>query len=290
MKFLQAVVDGIDTGSVYALLALSVALIYKTMGTVNFATGTMGALSAFILYSIAQSAGVPWIAAVPLALLGTALMGAGVERGIVRPLGDGTLFRVVLATMGLDILLNSGTQKVFGNNVRSLNLPLPQRNVSVVSLEFSAQRLVIVGVVLVLTAALALFLQRTNYGVALRAFAQDRMAASLMGIPAPMVSRWTWVIAVVLGGVAGIFVAAVFVLSVGFMAPSFLQGVTAAVLGGLASLPGAVAGGFTLGIVEALCSTYAPSSVTALLPLLVIVVVLLIRPSGLFGRASASRA
>ncbi len=292
-EFIQAIVNGIASGSVYAVLALSIALIFKTMGAVNFAAGSMGAVSAFLFYLFATKLGLGWILGVLLALAGAALLGALVERGIVRPIGGGgesVLFRLVLATMGLDILLNSATQQVFGADSRSLGLPLPDGSIALGDVSVDAGRLVIVLIAVLGATGLALILRNTNLGVGLRAYAQDPLAAVLMGIPARTVSRWTWIMASILGGVAAILVASITVLSVGYLQPSFLQAITAAVLGGLASLPGAVAGGFVLGIAEALSDTYAPTGVTTVLPLAVVIVVLMIRPSGLFGRAVAQRA
>jgi branched-chain amino acid transport system permease protein len=291
---LQAVVNGIASGSVYAVLALSIALIFSTMGAVNFAAGSMGAVSAYLLYLFGTTLALGWVVGVVFALAGAVLIGVAVERGIVRPLGseggESALFRLVLATMGLDILLNNLTQHGFGASVRNVGLPLPDGAITFGGVGIDAGRLVIFVVAVVGALSLAYVLRRTTLGTGLRAYAQDPMAAILMGIPARTVSRWTWVISSLLGGVAAILVAAVTTLSIGYLQPSFLQAMTAAVLGGLASLPGAVAGAFVLGIVEALSITYAPSVVTAILPLVVVIAVLMIRPSGLFGRSLAQRA
>jgi branched-chain amino acid transport system permease protein len=292
-ELIQTVVNGIASGSVYAVLALSIALIFKTMGAVNFAAGSMGAVAAFLMYFFGTTLGLGWILGVLLALVGAAVLGALVERGIVRPMGGGgesVLFRLVLATMGLDIVLNNATQQAFGADARNLGLPLPEGTIAIGEVTLNSGRLVILVVAVLGTAALALILRNTNLGIGLRAYAQDPTAAVLMGIPTKTVSRWTWIMASLLGGIAAILVASITVLSVGYLQPSFLQAVTAAVLGGLASLPGAVLGGFVLGIVEALSNTYAPTAVTTMLPLAVVILVLMIRPSGLFGRAGAQRA
>lgn len=288
--FLQSLVNGLTTGGVYALLALSVALIFKTMDTVNFATASMGAVCAFLFFHFGTTLGLGWVAGAAASVVGAVLLGAAVERGIVRPLGSGDLFRLVLATMGLDILLNNGTQLIFGSGVRNINAPLPTGAIVLGGVNIDLSRLVILIVALVGAVLFALVLRYTNLGIGMRAYAQDPEAAALMGVPARTVSRWTWIIASLLGLVAAVSVASVTVLSVGFLEGAFISAFTAAVLGGLSSLPGAVAGGFFLGVLEALSITYAPRSVTVALPVLIILVVLLIRPAGLFGRLSAQRA
>ena len=290
-QFVQAVVNGISSGSVYAVLALSIALIFRTMGVVNFAGGSMGAVAAFVLYLVGTKLGLGAAVGIVLGLIGAAILGALVEAGIVRPIGGGesALFRLALATMGLDILLNDLTLHSFGATVQPVGLTLPSETVSPGGVTIVVGRLVIIAVAVVGALALALVLARTNLGIGLRAYAQDSLAARLMGISTRTVSRWTWILASMLGGVAAILVASLTFLSAGYLQPSFLQAMTAAVLGGLASLPGAVAGGFLLGIAESLSVTYAPTGVTTMLPLVALIVILMLRPSGLFGRAAAQR-
>lgn len=287
---LQAFVTGLMTGGVYALLALSIALIFKTMDTVNFATASMGAFCAFLFFQAGTVLGLGWGAGLVAGALGAVALGWAVERGIVRPLGSGDLFRLVLATMGLDIVLNNATQMFFGSGVQNINAPLPAGGWDVGGVNVDLARLTILAIAVAGTIALALVLRYTNLGVGMRAYAQDPQAATLMGVPARTVSRWTWIISSLLGLIAAIMVASVSVLSVGFLQGTFISAFTAAVLGGLSSLPGAVAGGFILGVVEALSISYAPRTVTIALPVLIILVVLMIKPAGLFGRLSAQRA
>jgi branched-chain amino acid transport system permease protein len=288
--FLQAVVNGLMTGGVYALLALSIALIFKTMDTVNFATASMGAFCAFLFFQIGTVLGLGWGAGLAVAAAGAVVLGWAVERGIVRPLGTGDLFRLVLATMGLDIVLNNATQIFFGSGVQNIDAPLPAGGLDVAGVNIDLTRLVILAVAVAGAVVLAVVLRFTNLGVGMRAYAQDPQAAALMGVPARTVSRWTWIISSLLGMVAAVMVASVSVLSIGYLQGTFISAFTAAVLGGLSSLPGAVAGGFLLGVLEALSIAYAPRAVTIALPVVIILVVLLIRPAGLFGRLSAQRA
>lgn len=287
---LQALVTGLMTGGVYALLALSIALIFKTMDTVNFATASMGAFCAFLFFQAGTVLGLGWGAGLAAAVLGAVALGWAVERGIVRPLGSGDLFRLALATMGLDILLNNAGQLLFGSGVHNINAPLPSGGWNVAGVNIDLARLVILAVAVAGTVVIALVLRYTNLGIGMRAYAQDPQAAELMGVPARTVSRWTWIISSLLGMVAAILVASVSVLSGGFLQGTFISAFTAAVLGGLSSLPGAVAGGFILGVLEALSIAYAPRAVTLVLPVLIILVVLMIKPAGLFGRLSAQRA
>jgi branched-chain amino acid transport system permease protein len=260
------------------------------MDTVNFATASMGAFCAFLFYWVGTILGLGWAGALAAGVVGAVALGWAVERGIVRQLGGGDLFRLVLATMGLDILLNNATQLLFGSGVQNINAPLPSGGITLGGVTLDVTRLVVLGVAVAGTAAIAVVLRYTNLGIGMRAYAQDPQAAALMGVPARTVSRWTWIISSLLGLVAAVMVASVSVLSVGFLQGTFISAFTAAVLGGLSSLPGAVAGGFLLGVIEALSISYAPRAVTIALPVLIILVVLMIRPAGLFGRLSASRA
>lgn len=288
--FLQSVIFGLSSGATFALLALSISLVFTTTGAVNFATASMGTLCAFLFFWASTTLGLGWVAGLAIALVGSAVLGALVERGIVRPLAGADLFRVVLATMGLDILLNNGTQHVFGSGVRPLGLPLPTGAWNVFGLSVDIGRLFLIAVALVLVVALAAVLRGTRLGVGMRAYAQDPRAAALMGIPERTVTRWTWILASVLGTVGALLVSGVTVLGVGAIEPTFIQAFTAAVLGGLASLSGAVVGGLVLGVLGALSTTYAPEAVTTILPLVIILAMLLLRPAGLFGRAAAERA
>ena len=197
--FFQAVVTGLMTGGVYALLALSIALIFKTMDAVNFATASMGAFCAFLFFQVGTVLGLGWGAGLAVSALGAVLLGLAVERGIVRPLGGGDLFRLVLATMGLDILLNNGTQLLFGSGVQNINAPLPSGGWDVAGVNVDLARLTILGIAVAGTAVIAVVLRCTNLGVGMRAYAQDPQAAALMGVPARTVSRWTWVISSLLG-------------------------------------------------------------------------------------------
>jgi branched-chain amino acid transport system permease protein len=174
--------------------------------------------------------------------------------------------------------------------VQNIDAPLPAGGLDVAGVNIDLTRLVILAVAVAGAVVLAVVLRFTNLGVGMRAYAQDPQAAALMGVPARTVSRWTWIISSLLGMVAAVMVASVSVLSIGYLQGTFISAFTAAVLGGLSSLPGAVAGGFLLGVLEALSIAYAPRAVTIALPVVIILVVLLIRPAGLFGRLSAQRA
>jgi branched-chain amino acid transport system permease protein len=291
-RFVQVIVDGWATGSLYGALALAVVLIYRSTGIVNFAQGEMAMFSTFIAWGLLQ-AGLP----LALALLGTlALSFAGgmlIERVIIRPVEGGEVLTVVIVTLGLFILINSGAGLIWGFGNRSFPTVFGDGTVAVAGVSVAVESLGIVAVLIAIVALLFVVTQRTRLGLAMRAVAMNPDSSRLVGISVGRTLMVGWGIAAVVGAVAGALIAPRLFLDVNFMGGVLIYSFAAATLGGFDSPLGAVIGGWIIGIAENLAGTYVDfigADLKILVPLVVILVVLLFRPTGLFGSARVARA
>jgi branched-chain amino acid transport system permease protein len=289
--FLQQIVSGLASGGVYALLALALVLIYRSTGVVNFAQGEMAMFSTFICWELTQRDVTYWLAF----LLTLAISFAGgvvIERLIIRPVENAPVLTVVTVTIGLLILLNNGAAWIWKGQQRLLENPFPKDTYDVGGVVIAAQDLGIIGVSLVLVALLWLLFQRTTIGLALRAAAVNPESSRLHGVRVSWMLALGWGLAAVLGAVAGILVAPTQgSFDQNLMLPILIFAFAAAVLGGLDSPLGAVVGGLALGVVLNLVGAYIDFFADLRTPvaLILILVVLLVRPVGLFGRTVARR-
>jgi branched-chain amino acid transport system permease protein len=288
----ESLVIGTITGASYGFVALGIVLIYKSSGVFNFAQGEFGTVAVFTLYLLHFHVGYGW--AVLGAIAAAVLMGVLVERIVVRPLFDAPRVTLLVATAGV-ALLAIGIEIWFGETIaRPIDKAFPTLDrFSVLGVQISDQRLLLLGVLAALAVLLALFFNRTNLGLAILGASQEPTATELMGISVKRLSTITWALAGLLGGLAGVLAVpqtgsiSPGVLTVGFLIPGF----TAAVLGGMTSLPGAFLGGIIVGVVEAVGTSAAifddiPGTPGALLVFAVLLIVLVIRPQGLLGKAA----
>ena len=287
----ESLVIGAITGASYGFLALGIVLIYKSSGVFNFAQGEFGTVAVYTLYLLHFH--VPYGVAILGALVAAVTMGVLVERLIVRPLFDAPRVTVLVATAGV-ALLAIGVEIWFGEaTARPVGRAFPTLDrVTVLGVQVSDQRLLLLGVLVVLAALLALFFNKTNLGLAILGASQEPTATELMGISVKRLSTIIWAMAALLGGLAGVLAVpegqsfAPGVLTTAFLIPGF----TAAVLGGMTSLPGAFLGGIIVGVVEAVATSAPvfddlPGSPGTLLVFVVLLVVLVARPQGLLGKA-----
>ncbi len=287
----QALVIGLITGAAYGLVALGLVLIYKSSGVFNFAQGEFGTVAVYALYLL-HSSGVPYLFAMIGALIAAVAMGLAVERLIIRPLFDAARVTLLVATAGV-ALLAIGAQIWFGEaKLRRISPALPRFDrVSLLGVQVSDQRLLLLVVLIVLGIVLALFFSRTNLGLAILGASQDAMATELAGISVRRLSSFTWALAALLGGLAGILASPIQgnfspgALTFGALIPGF----TAAVLGGMNSLPGAFVGGTIVGVAQSVAVT---SDLTSEIPgaaavavFVLLLVVLIVRPQGLLGKS-----
>ncbi|HEV3363388.1 MAG TPA: branched-chain amino acid ABC transporter permease [Acidimicrobiia bacterium] len=288
----QSLVIGIVAGSGYGLIALGLVLVYKSTGIFNFAQGEFGTVAVFGLWG-AHSAGVPYAAAMLLGLVAALVSGLATERFVVRPLFAAPRVTLLVATAGVS-LFAIGAELWIGHSQLRFVAPALGRldRVSVFGFAVSDQRLLVIATLVALAVAGAVFFARTDLGLAVLGLSQNPLATELMGISAERLSRFTWGVAAVLGGLGGILSAPLAGgFGPGFMTLSALiPAFTAAVLGGMNSLPGALVGGIVVGVAESVAvsspiSEYVPGAPSVVVFAL-LVAVLAFRPRGLLGPRS----
>lgn len=290
----QAVLSGMVTGCIYALVALSIVIIYKSSGVVNFAGGEFLMVGAFIALPLAAGAGLPYWVVFPGGALGTAALAALFESTAVVTIlrqskrRDAALVPIVIATFGLSYVLK-GLARVtpYADDVQRLPAmvggpPLLLGNVIVLR-----QDLVIIAVTAVLIAAFWLFFGATLLGKALQATSQNARAAMLVGIPVRRMRMVVWGLSGAIAGIAGILLGPKLLVTPD-MGGIIMLALASAVIGGFANLPGAVAGGILVGIVQNLVGFYAGSWLIEVAPFVIIMLVLATRPQGLFVRGGAA--
>lgn len=284
----QQIVSGLAVGGVYALVALGFIIIYKATDVVNFAQGEMTMVGAFVCFSLLRLFGQSFLLAVPLTLVVAAGLGVLMERLALRPVITAPLFTIVIITIGLSMVLRSAAGVIWTHDLFAFPAVFSERPIHVLGLVVTPLSLGIIATTLVVMWLLYVFFVHTRLGTAMRAASENQTAAILMGISIRRVLMLSWMISSMLAAIAGILVAPITNVhtNMGFIGIKAFAG---AILGGFGSFPGAVAGGFALGVVENLAAGYLPPGFRDALPLLLILVVLTVRPSGIFGQAVSKR-
>jgi branched-chain amino acid transport system permease protein len=290
-RFAQQTVSGLAAGGIYASLALAIVLIYRATAVINFAQGAMAMFTTYIAWELMQQGYGRW-SAYALALAAAFAGGMLVERSVIRPLEAAPVVTTVIVTIGLLVTFNGAASWIWSAQIRPFNGPFPTRPIDVGGVAFSLQDLGTIGVALAAVVAIWAFFRFTSLGLAMRAAAVRPAAARLVGIRVGWMLALGWGFAAVLGAVSGILVAPVVFLQPNMMDAVLIYAFAAAVLGGIDSPLGAVVGGLALGVLLNLLGTYVKTFSGELrLPvaLALLLVVLLIRPAGLFGRASVRK-
>lgn len=287
----QYIVSGLSTGSLYALVALGVVLIYRANRVLNFAHGDVTTLGAFLAIALVAM-GLPWWLAFLLAILGGALASMFFYFSVLIPAQrrEASHLGQLILTLGFGLLAQSGVL-IFGNlETQVFDFPLSDSVIyewgGVVISELSIGILVTTAIATIL---FFLLVQKTSLGLAMRASSENLPAAQTLGIPTRPVLALSWGLASALGVLAGLFLAALLFLDPTFMLESFLKGFAAAILGGLNSLPGAIIGGLILGLAESLAGAFISVAFKNTLAFIIIIVVLLFRPEGLLGKEFIER-
>ena len=258
-------------------------LIYRTMEIVNFAHGEMAMISTFVAYTLLVRVGLPYVLAMLGAMAFAFVFGMAIERVFLRPIQEGPLVSMMIMTLGLFMVFNGAAGWIWGFDPVSFPYAVRGRPVFIGDIIVTRDSLLVLAVTVIMAGALYLALRFTMAGIAIRATSQNPRAARLMGVPVPKVYSLTWGMSAVLGAVAGILIAPTTFLSPSMMAEVQIKAFTAAVLGGFSSLPGAVVGGLLLGVLENLVAGYISTQLKSTFAFALIVVVLLIRPSGIMG-------
>jgi branched-chain amino acid transport system permease protein len=286
---LQLMWSGLVSGFAYSLIALGLVLVFKTARVLNFAAGTMAGFGGFLAYWWTVEQGVPWGIAVILSLVFTGLGTAVIERATIRPLVSKGFLPIVVMTLGIEVVLANWSLQWWGGTAKSFPVPggIDRTNWDIGGLRINAWHFVIAISTFVTLAIVGYIVNRTELGLAMKAFAEDQDAAKLMGIKESTVSQVTWVLSALVGSITGILYAPVLFLQPDYMNVIFIKGFVAAILGGFTSLAGGVLGGLFLGELEAFAVKYAPREFAAALPVVIVFFILLLRPRGLFTRTKS---
>ena len=289
--FVQQVVAGLATGSIYAALALALVMIYEATDVVNFAQGEMAMFATYVCWAL-LNAGMPYwgafFATVAIAFAGGVL----IERVVIRPVEHAPVLAIVIVTTGLLVIFNSLAGWIFSYTQKPFPSPFPSEPLRLGGLSLGAHALGQIGVTLAVLACVYGFFRFTPLGLAMRAAAQNPVSSRLAGIRVGWMLALGWGLAAAFGAVAGMMVAPQLFLDPNMMAGVQIYAFAAATLGGFTSPVGAVVGGFVVGVVENLVGTYVPFIGTELkftVALALIIGVLLVKPSGLLGRAVVRR-
>ena len=281
--------NGVALGSVYALIAIGFTLIFSVLRLLNMAHGEIYTLGAYLAYLGLTILKLPPVVAVPLALIAVFIIALVIERVAFRPLRNAPHFIPLVSTIAVSTILLEIVRLAFGPYMFGFDSFIPTTFIRVGPLRIGSTQLVMLLLSIVLMVALRIFLTSTQWGKAIRAVSEDVTVSGLLGINVNRVIGVTFAIGSVLGAVAGILVAMHFGAiypTMGFVA--LVKGFTAAILGGMGSISGAVVGGLALGIIESLGAAYLPSGFSDALPYVALFAVLLLRPAGLFRRATTS--
>ena len=290
--FLQQVVSGLASGGIFAALALALVLIHRATGVFNFAQGEMAMFTTYIAWTLTANHGWSYWPAFAVTLLFAFVLGVGIQRVIIRPVERKGLLTTVIITIGLVLVFNGAAGWIWSAEIRAFPSPFPNETWRISGVAISQQDVGTIAVVIALVALLGAFFRYTKIGLALRAAALNPDASRLVGVRVGWMLAIGWGLAAVLGAVAGMLAAPTVFLDPNMMQATLIYAFAAAVLGGIDSPFGAVAGGVLLGVGLNLIGAYVDfvgADLRLPVALLVILVVLLVKPSGIFGKSEVRR-
>jgi branched-chain amino acid transport system permease protein len=283
---LQQAVNALQLGSIYALIALGYNMVYGVLLLVNFAHGDIFMIGAFIAFFVSTLFSLPFVPTLLVSMAGCAVLGVTIERLAYRPLRQAPRLSVVITALGVGLFMENLIRALIGPWRKSLPQLLPEQVYSLGGVRISTLQLIIIGTSIVLMAALDFIVERTKQGIAMRAISFDRFTVPLMGVPEGRIISYTFAIGSALGAAGGVLWSLAYPLiepTMGMMVG--WKAFIAAVIGGIGSVRGAMVGGFLLGLIEISMAAIFPSRLRDLIAFAVVWVILMIRPTGLFGVA-----
>ena len=284
MEFIQLVISGIAQGCIYGLIALGFVLIYKATETVSFAQGELMMLGAFLGLAGMTMLGFPFWLAVLASIAAMSLFGVLLERVVIRPILGQPAFSIVMLTIGIGYVARGAITMIpdIGTETHTLPVPYKDQVWNLGGLVLSAEQMVVIAVTAVLCAGLFAMFRYTRLGIAMQASSQNQLAAYYMGIPVKRLNGLVWGLAAAVAAIAGLLLAPITFVhaNMGFIG---LKAFPAAVVGGFGSLPGAIVGGLVIGIVESLSGFYLPEGFKDIAAYIVVLIMLMVKPNGLFG-------
>ncbi len=284
MQFLQLVISGIAQGCIYGLIALGFVLIYKATETVSFAQGELMMLGAFGGLAGMTMMGLPFWAAAISAIIAMGLFGVLLERIVIRPILGQPAFSIVMLTIGISYVARGLITMIPNIGTETHTLPVPYKDQiwKLGTLVLNVEQMVVIAATAVLCAGLFAMFRYSKLGMAMQASSQNQLAAYYMGIPVKTLNGLVWGLAAAVAAVAGLLLAPITFVhaNMGFIG---LKAFPAAVVGGFTSLPGAIVGGLVIGIVESLSGFYLPDGFKDTAAYVVVLIMLMVKPNGLFG-------
>ena len=286
LQLVQLLISGIAQGCIYGLIALGFVLIYKATETVSFAQGDLMMVGAFGGLAAMTALGFPYWLAVPSAIVAMMLVGVLIERAVIRPILGQPAFSIVMLTIGVGYVLRGIITMIpdVGTDTHTLPVPYAGQVLRAGALVLSAEQLVVIGSTAVLCVLLFALFRYSTLGIAMQASSQNQLAAYYMGIPVKRLNGLVWGLAAGVAAIAGLLLAPITFVhaNMGFIG---LKAFPAAVVGGFGSLPGAIVGGLVIGLVEAFAGFYLPEGFKDIAAYVVVLVMLVVKPNGLFGGA-----
>ena len=283
IELLQQILNGLAIGSVYTLVALGLTVVFGILGIAHFAHGSLAIFGGYFTFVLMTTMGVSFFAAIALAMPVGAIMGMLIERLAYRPVRDAPHINAFIIALGLTMMLEGGNLLMFGADQVIIQTPY-QQVFEFGGLFVSQLRLVVFITSVSLVALVTVLLLKTKTGKSVRAVAQNRHAAVLMGVNVNFVSSVVFAISSALGVAAGALIGALLALAPGVGESFAVKGFAVLILGGLGSLPGAILGGLTLGVSESLAAGFLSSAYKDVISFLVMILVLLVMPQGLLGK------
>ncbi len=278
----EQIFNGTMIGCIYVLVALGMVLIFGVMQVLNFAHGVLFMAGGYVCHFAFLHITDSYPASIALSMLALAALGLALERAVFRPLRDNIQMQIV-ASLGLILVIQNGVVALWGPNALQMRVPTAEAVVRLGSLSFTAQHVVVIGTVAVTVVLLQLFLARTRLGTAIRATSQNADAARVVGVDTHRIFLLTFVISSALAALGGALIGPLFLIFPQMGDAPLLKALTAIVLGGMASVPGAVIGGLAIGIIEAVSTLFIPTDFRDTVVFGLLILTLLVRPWGLFG-------
>lgn len=284
-ELLQHLLNTLVLGGTYALLGIGLTLIFGIMNVVNFTHGALYTVGAYLTYLAVAALGLNFFVALPAAVLGGLVLGAAVERILLRPLRGADIDTTMLVMIGAGIVLQSGTLWLFGGVAKAIPTPFPEAPLQIGQVSVSWLRVFVLGAALALIGLTYVLINRTKLGLAMRATFQDHDTAALMGVDVRLIDTATFAIGSSLAAAAGALLGPVYVVFPQMGGMAELKAFAIVILGGLGNVTGAAIGGFILALAEELGAGYVSSGYRDAMGFLIIIAVLVFKPTGLFAKA-----